>query len=137
MSNLFTYGSLMYPEVWGRVVNGRCRSQCATLRGYVRRKVRGETYPAIIPGAAASCLDGVLYLGITQDELERLDRFEGNYYVRTVVGVLTASGATVDAFAYVLKEEYRHILSADEWDNEAFEDHGIWRFLSDYCGFDR
>jgi gamma-glutamylcyclotransferase (GGCT)/AIG2-like uncharacterized protein YtfP len=137
MNNLFTYGSLMFPEVWGRVVDGRYRSQGATLRGFVRRQVRGETYPAIVPGAAGSCLEGVLYHGILPHDLARLDRFEGDCYVRTAVGVLSAAGSTVDAFAYVLKEEYRHILSAEEWDDAAFEKEGMRLFLSGYCGFDR
>lgn len=30
-----------------------------------------------------------------------------------------------------------HILSAGEWDHAGFEEKGIERFLSDYCGFDR
>ena len=137
MNNLFTYGSLMFPEVWGRVVDASYRSLDATLRGYVRRQVRGETYPAIIPGAAGSCLEGVLYYGILPDDLVRLDRFEGEYYVRAAVTVLTAQGSAVDTHAYVLKEAYRHILSAEEWDHVAFEEKGIGRFLSDYCGFDR
>ena len=137
MNNLFTYGSLMFPEVWGRVVNGRYHSQHATLHGYVRRQVRGETYPAIIPGAAGSCLEGVIYHAISTDDLARLDCFEGDYYARTVVSVLTAAGKTLDTFAYVLKAEYRHILSREEWDERAFEEEGVRRFLSDYWGFDR
>lgn len=45
--HLFTYGSLMFENVWRRVVSGRYRSTPATLHGYRRQRVRGEDYPAL------------------------------------------------------------------------------------------
>ena len=91
----------------------------------------------ITPGALEACVEGVLYLEISPADLARLDRFEGDFYARSSVSVTTDAGVSVTAFAYILKEEYRHILSPDEWDAEAFARQGIRRFLADYCGFER
>ncbi len=137
MYNLFTYGSLMFSEVWNRVVDGNYRSRHATLRGYVRRQLRGETYPAIVPAPGESCVDGVLYCGIIPEDMARLDRFEGDYYTCSAVTVLTTAGAALDAYTYVLREQYHHMLSAEAWDTELFLKEGIQQFLSDYSGFDR
>ena len=127
----------MFPQVWERVVDGSYPSQGASLQGFVRKQVRGETYPVITPGALEACVEGVLYLEISPADLARLDRFEGDFYARSSVSVTTDAGVSVTAFAYILKEEYRHILSPDEWDAEAFARQGIRRFLADYCGFER
>ena len=46
--HLFTYGSLMFPQVWSVVVRGDYKKQSARLHGHQRRSIKGETYPAAI-----------------------------------------------------------------------------------------
>jgi gamma-glutamylcyclotransferase (GGCT)/AIG2-like uncharacterized protein YtfP len=78
--NIFTYGSLMFERVWTVVVAGTYRKTNARLLGYQRRKIRGEAYPALVPGAADDQVDGVVYLDVGQRDAVRLDRFEGAFY---------------------------------------------------------
>ena len=53
MENLFAYGTLMCEDIMQDVAG--CRLSCvpAELRGYSRRRVRGEHYPALVEGRPA------------------------------------------------------------------------------------
>lgn len=135
--NVFTYGSLMFEPVWGRVVRGRYRSMTARLFGYVRKKVRGQEYPAVIPGEASAEVHGVLYLAVAPGDLERLDRFEGPLYRRRQAPLLLPDGSRRPGFLYVLRTEFRDRLDSEEWNPQEFSRSGIGRFLAGYEGFGR
>lgn len=134
MHNIFTYGSLMFDRVWARVVKGHYPSTPATLHGYQRLAVRGEEYPVALPAAHAS-IPGVLYLGVNPADIERLDAFEGDYYLRLPTPVVLASGQTRLAETYILKPSYRHIAEPGDWDVEKFRTSGIEHFIARYQGF--
>ena len=130
--NLFTYGSLMYPEVWSRVMNRLHRQQRAIVRGYSRRRLPDEVYPAMIAAECDSTVEGVLYAEVTEEEIARLDRFEneGVDYERITVRAETTDGAVVDAFTYIYMHPARVSLAA--WDPYGFEAGGMQHFLDTY-----
>lgn len=134
MTNVFTYGSLMFAPVWQRVVAGHYRSAPAVLQGYQRFPVRGEEYPAIRIGDETASVSGVLYFDVSPADIKRLDDFEGEYYLRTAVDV-SVSGKAVAAETYVLRPAWYGILGDGRWDVDAFEAHGIKAFLAKYKGF--
>ena len=68
-------------------------------------------------------------------DLSRLDDFEGSFYERRIVQVMTDNNIFA-AEAYVLKDSYHHIATDKDWDPEKFEDQGINQFLGSYFGFD-
>ncbi|MCX5753855.1 MAG: gamma-glutamylcyclotransferase, partial [Candidatus Krumholzibacteria bacterium] len=45
--NLFTYGSLMFDEVWSRLVRGDYLQRPGRLHGFTRRQVCDDVYPVI------------------------------------------------------------------------------------------
>ena len=138
MNNLFTYGSLMFPEVWERLACPGYRSSLATLDGYLRRQVRGDTYPVIVPGDAMSRVEGMLYFDLPPELLLKLDRFEGEFYVRRKIRVTAGKERDLhEAFTYVLSDHYRHLLSDREWDPGRFRKQALALFLADYVGFGR
>jgi cation transport regulator ChaC len=47
MADVFTYGSLMYPEVFHALVPNHYESTRARLKDHVRREVSGEVYPGL------------------------------------------------------------------------------------------
>lgn len=47
MTNIFTYGTLMFPEVMFTVCKSKYESEKATLQGYARRQVKGRIYPGV------------------------------------------------------------------------------------------
>lgn len=135
MHNIFTYGSLMFDPVWSRVVKGHYTSLPATLHGYQRLAVKNEEYPVAIPATQHSSITGVLYLGVSLTDIERLDDFEGEYYLRLPTPVITDTGHTRLAETYILKPSCRHIAETFAWNVEHFRTSGIERFIARYQGF--
>jgi gamma-glutamylcyclotransferase (GGCT)/AIG2-like uncharacterized protein YtfP len=125
--HVFTYGSLMFPQVWTRVVTGRYESVAATLVGHARFAVHEQDYPGMTRSASAS-VDGVLYLDVDDADVARLDDFEGADYRRDTVIVRCADGRVREAGAYLYLPSER--LLPTSWEPEAF---ALDRFLATYC----
>ena len=136
MTHIFTYGSLMFEQVWNEVVRGDYQSFPGTVSGFIRRSIQHEHYPAMLPGPVNATVMGVLYLDIDSEDLTRLDQFEGSIYDRRDVQVMTDNNIYA-AQAYVIKDSYQNLVSDREWDPEKFQDEGIHQFLGGYFGFDR
>lgn len=126
--HVFTYGSLMFAEVWQTVVRGRYRSEVVTLPGHARYAIDGESYPAVVPQAGAS-VEGRLYFDVMPDDLQRLDVFEGSDYRRGPVRV-RAPGGEIAADTYIYLDASR--LLPQPWSAQAFD---LSRFMATYCGF--
>ena len=137
--DLFCYGSLMFDPVWTRVVQGGYPAQPARLRGWRRGAVIGEDYPGAlevlsVPTALATVLadppvlDGVLYREISNDDLVRLDAFEGDDYDRVTVHVELADGSVRPACIYRYRWPAR--LTAHDWSVDDFIRHRLPRFLA-------
>ena len=132
--NIFTYGTLMIPEVMAAVTTRKFRSIDAILKGYARFTVQGESYPGIIPAADAVTI-GIIYVGVDGWSLERLDAFEGDLYQRTPVRVETEKEDILNAETYVIKPRYRSCLSSKEWNAKEFVRKHLASFLKTYSGF--
>jgi gamma-glutamylcyclotransferase (GGCT)/AIG2-like uncharacterized protein YtfP len=133
---LFTYGTLMFPEVMETVAGGRFEGRGATLMGYARYGLWGETYPGLI-AQAGSETEGMVYDGLEAVHLGRLDRFEGDWYDRRTVSIQVSGGETIDSDVYVLRDAHRHRLSRDPWDAQRFSECFLGPFLAAYGGFRR
>ena len=110
------------------------RSKSATLPGYIRKTLKEEVYPAIIPHAEA-IVEGVLYFDVSPGAFDRLDQFEGPLYIRTDVAVLTQDGDRVAAQTYVLDAAHADRLSDDDWRYDTFLSSGKHMFQRTYRGF--
>jgi gamma-glutamylcyclotransferase (GGCT)/AIG2-like uncharacterized protein YtfP len=87
MTNLFTYGSLMFPEVIYKLTTRQDYSKAnAVLHNFARRRVKARVYPGITPLQGA-CVNGVVYYGLIQEDIQILTAFENVEYVPTVVTV--------------------------------------------------
>lgn len=115
--HIFTYGSLMFAEVWQPLVGGRYRSEPAVLPGYRRFAVPGVAYPGIV-AAPGQEVAGLLYRDVAPDDLARLDLFEGAEYRREALPVTLADGSVLVAETYVWLDHGR--LSDAAWLPEAF-----------------
>lgn len=126
-THIFTYGSLMFPEVWQRVVSNRYASMGATLHGYQRYAMRDDTYPGIVADAEAA-VSGLLYLGVDHADVTRLDHFEGMEYRRIEVDARCDDGSVRLVQTYLMTSPAA--LSDQPWQPETFE---LQRFLATYC----
>lgn len=115
--HVFTYGSLMFDEVWSRLVAGSYTHVEATAHGYARFGVRDQTYPGAIHHSGAS-LEGVVYFDVDPADLARIDRFEGEDYRRVEVDLFCADGRRVLAAMYLFLPAER--LDDTPWRPETF-----------------
>ena len=135
--HVFTYGSLMFAPVWQRVVNGHYQSLPAKLTGYERLAVKGEDYPVALP-APDQQIEGVLYQGVNDADLQLLDEFEGEYYERILVTVIGEHGQAYPAHVYILRPTFLHIAENKAWDVAQFATGGgLEAFLQRYQGFEQ
>lgn len=132
--NLFTYGSLMFDNVWSRVVSQGYESTPASLSGYVRKYVNNDSYPVIFKYSSDISIEGKLYFNITPHDLDLVDEFEGEYYLRQTIQVRLPDGSSLPAETYVLKDEFRHLASDLDWDADHFASTEIHHFLERYAG---
>jgi gamma-glutamylcyclotransferase (GGCT)/AIG2-like uncharacterized protein YtfP len=134
MTNFFAYGTLMCEDIM-REVSG-CQLSCApgTVKGYCRRSVRKEHYPALAPDEKGR-VEGVLYRDVPRSAWRRLDRFEGEMYTRQLVEVWMFHGAPITAEAYIVRPEFLCHLEASEWNFANFLRNGKRPFQRDYSGY--
>lgn len=138
MKHVFTYGSLMFPEVWRCIVTQEYVSQEATILGYERRGVVGEHYPAVVAVKGSEerpSVSGTLYLNVNAKDLAALDVFEGEQYRRVTLPVVVGDGVLLDAEVYVWRRRFNARLSSYPWNLQHFKRHGLTRFKRSYRGF--
>jgi gamma-glutamylcyclotransferase (GGCT)/AIG2-like uncharacterized protein YtfP len=127
--NLFAYGTLMWPEVLESVVGRRLEGAPATVAGFRRYCVEGQSYPAAV-AAEGERMEGVVYRDLTEREFRGLDAFEGEEYDRIEV---MAGGAAVQI--YVLSPAWTHILSPEPWSPERMSPGQLAEFCAEYKGW--
>jgi gamma-glutamylcyclotransferase (GGCT)/AIG2-like uncharacterized protein YtfP len=129
MANVFTYGSLMFPVVWQRVVRGNYRSERGTIHGFRRLAVRDKEHPALVIAKGGAPIEGRVYFDVTDEDMARLDHFETPRYARVGVAVTINETAIVaDAYLALHHDE----LTDVDWDVAKFEQEGLPRFLATY-----
>ena len=104
------------------------------LRGYSRRSVTGENFPAIIADREAT-VDGLIYRNIPSLVWDRLDRFEGKMYERHHVNVELNNQETLSAETYVIHPAYLNLLDQSDWDFDDFIRNGKASFQRHYKGY--
>jgi gamma-glutamylcyclotransferase (GGCT)/AIG2-like uncharacterized protein YtfP len=117
--HVFTYGSLMFPEVWRRVTGRHHESVKALLIGWSARALIGQVYPGLVPDDVA-VTSGVLYLDVDPISLARLDDFEGDFYDRITVKVTTEGGEMQAAEVYRVAPGGLSQVLAESWDPTPF-----------------
>ncbi len=127
-SNLFTYGTLMFPEVWQRIDVGEFPSQPATLPGFAIYRIKDAVFPGILRAEPADHVKGVLYFDLDEDTLFELDAYESDLYDRIPVIAATEQGP-VECTAFVIPDACRKALSNEVWDAKRFEEFQLAKYL--------
>jgi len=134
MTNVFVYGTLMFDQVWERVVEGDYRKTEAKVSGFRRLRIYGEIYPGLVPGEET--VDGIVYHDINTADLEKLDRFEADCYERITTEALGPDDVFIEVELYQVSPDDRGILRNEDWDPERFAAAGLSEFLARYHGFE-
>jgi gamma-glutamylcyclotransferase (GGCT)/AIG2-like uncharacterized protein YtfP len=136
--HVFTYGTLMFPEVWNAVVGRPYASVEGTLHGFAIYTVRDAVFPGIIAADGSDAVRGVVYLDVDENSLARLDRFEDDFYRRESLSIDCSDGQARTADAYVVPAENRVVLSDQRWSRDEFvASGGLEYFIRRFQGFSR
>ena len=117
---LFTYGTLMVPEVLEHVIGIELEQNFASLLNYQRYFVRSKVYPGIVIEKNAE-VSGILYYGITNPNWEKLDFFEGDDYERIVVEVILENLKKQAANMYLFKKSLQSRLTSRIWKPQSID----------------
>jgi gamma-glutamylcyclotransferase (GGCT)/AIG2-like uncharacterized protein YtfP len=135
--HVFTYGTLMFPEVW-QVVGRSYESVEGTAAGFEVFRVCDAVFPGIIAGTGECSVPGVVYLDVHTESLDRLDRFEDDFYERRAISVDCSDGQRRVAEAYIVPPKHRSLLTNEPWGRESFvASGGLEQFISRFSGFGR
>ncbi len=135
---VFTYGTLMFPEIWQAVVGREFSCLRGHAAGFRIFCVRDAVYPGILAAAPTDTVEGVVYQDVDPDTVARLDRFEDDFYRRRTIAVACADGRWLEAETYVVSDEFRDMLTAEPWTGDDFVARGdLDRFLASFSGFRR
>ncbi len=134
MMNIFTYGTLMFNQVWRQVVKGNYKSKPGILFGYECRALKEEIHPCLIKGSPVNKVEGVIYFNVVDSDVQILDRFEGLEYKKVKENCLLQNGAKVVTETYIWNGSLE-LVSSEPWDAERFEKEEIQLFVQRYKGF--
>jgi gamma-glutamylcyclotransferase (GGCT)/AIG2-like uncharacterized protein YtfP len=136
--HVFTYGTLMFPEVWQAVVGRQFITAAGHADGFRIFRVRDALYPGISASEPAGAVQGVVHLDVDSDSITRLDRFEDDFYRRQPIVVACDDGRQLAAEAYIVPDERRDALTTEPWSGDDFVARGdLDRFLASFAGFQR
>jgi gamma-glutamylcyclotransferase (GGCT)/AIG2-like uncharacterized protein YtfP len=127
--HLIAYGTLMFPEVWRRVVGREFQTMRGSIAGYTALRAKGELFPVLVPGGANERVDGVVYFNLEDGTLARLDEFESDFYERVSVHAVLDDGRPLACQAYVLPERNRRFASRERWDPAWFQREAMKEYL--------
>lgn len=116
---LFFFGSLMDMELLALVI-GRAADELdvasAALHGFARRRARGESFPIVVPHPGGRIV-GALVTGLTADDVDRIQYFEGSDYALQSYAV-ERSGERIEAQVFV--PTARLEPETAEWDYDSW-----------------
>jgi len=126
--SLFTYGTLVVPEVMQAVTGKSFPSTPGVLEGYAAFLIDGECFPAIAPASGGNT-PGTIHLGLDKATLKLIDRFEGKLYERKRVAVRSDSLGLMSAEAYVIAKDALGKLTQEPWDVDSFREEHLEEWL--------
>lgn len=127
MPAVFTYGTLMWPEVMEAVTGNRFRRKAATVTGCERYRFKRRVYPGLIRKAGHG-VNGIVYFDVDGMSMKLLDEFEDDFYQRETV-IADTPEDSIQCQAYWVSENHQYLLSRDIWDPARFEKHDLEKYL--------
>ena len=130
-NRLFCYGTLQIPEVMKAVTGQTYHGVNARLPGYAIYRVKDAEYPGVID-APDHETSGVLYRGLSDEDLAVLDLFEGELYERRLLEVNSEDGKSYHAWVYVICPKNRAYLTRETWHLKTFMKKDFDTFMKYY-----
>ncbi len=127
--NVFTYGSLIFPEVMEALTAQQFKYEDVVLSNFERRALVGKPYPGLIAKVGA-IVEGRLWFDLDKSSIEILDQFEGARYERRTAVMDCPSQGQVTASFYVTPPALENTLTNEPWDVAHFKSRHLTRYVS-------
>lgn len=127
--NLFTYGTLTFPEVWKRIAVVEAESEPAKLNGFAIFRVRDAVFPGMRRAREVDSVPGLLYRNLDEETLFELDTYESDFYRRETVWVTTKDEQAIECQAYVVPASHYNMLTEELWDADWFAENELEKYL--------
>lgn len=128
--NLFAYGTLLFPEIWRRVVPREFDAMPAAVRGFRVRRAAGELFPVMLAAGADDEVAGLVFFDVDAATIALLDQYESELYDRVAVEATLGDGRRVPCEAYVLPDSRARFASDERWTPQWFREHALDRYLA-------
>lgn len=126
-SNVFVYGTLMFPDVQ-KAITGETLVFCdANLSGFRRGKLKDREYPGIIE-CSEGTVAGKVLLGVRAELLDLFDKYEGYEFRKVEASPILSAGERVEAIAYAWALAPDDVQEED-WDAIEFEREKLQNFV--------
>lgn len=123
--SLFAYGTLQLPEITERVIGRELQGDPAYLDGYRCGLISRANFPGVVRDAG-STVSGKLLYGVTQQELELFDAYEGELYRRVWVDVtLGECGAQAQCWVYLIAAWAQARVTNTPWTIQWYRQQGM------------
>jgi gamma-glutamylcyclotransferase (GGCT)/AIG2-like uncharacterized protein YtfP len=130
---LFAYGTLEIPEVMMAVTGRSFSQQPALIVDHARYRLKNRAYPGLREEYGV-VTNGTVYTGLDAEAMQRLDTFETDLYVRKTLTVHPEAGGLMRAEVYLIRPVHYGQLTGEAWDQAAFVQQSLRRFLHRYSG---
>ena len=127
MENLFTYGTLIFPEIMTAVTGRTFRSVESSIDDYKAYKVRGQVFPGAVSSAGDS-LSGRVYFDLDPVSSQILDIFEGDLYDRINIDLIQDT-ERVPVSIYRFRKQSSLELEDNDWSADYFYQHHYMDYL--------
>ncbi len=117
MHNIFVYGTLLFPEITGKLTGKLFKTSPAVLHGYKIYLVKGSDYPAIFPEKGASTKGNILF-NLDDSDIEILTFFEGDQY-KTEKASILQNGKPLDTNVFIWAKAKNELIE-QEWNINQF-----------------
>jgi gamma-glutamylcyclotransferase (GGCT)/AIG2-like uncharacterized protein YtfP len=136
--HVFTYGTLIFPEVWQLVAGRPFAHVGGHVTGFTLYRVADAVFPGMLATTGADVVQGVVYFDVDEGAIARLDQFEDDFYRREMVAVHCDDGRICDTAAYIVPPENRGVLTDEPWTRDEFVARGdLQHFIARFAGFGR
>jgi len=129
ISDVFAYGTFLFPQIMTAITGREHDGQKAWINNFAAFKVTGDIYPGIWPLEGVQT-EGILYHNVSKEELEAMDRYEGEEYSRELLPVETEDGEIHKVWVYVFRAAYKHLLSETPWRPEMYDEAEIEAYVA-------
>lgn len=113
LTDLFVYGTLMYPALFFEKTGEVPNYTPAELHHYSVRQLNGRPYPGLVKETDGKAV-GLLVRNVSAESMALLDQYEGEEYELIEV-TIRCEKQEVKAKAYAIQPDFLHLIMEEVW----------------------